>query len=154
MPSTPPHGVCSVPGVSPGFTVMVASHPGPVTLTLGVQKWAEGSCRIRVGDTEVRALDGVDLDQHIAEVLDAVTRAARITVDALVLAPAVYIHGVVDAEPRVRFSAVGEDRFCLDFTDHSALILSPNRVEEEPTAVGTTTGIATAFTSPGTSVMV
>ena len=25
----------------------------PVTLTLGVQKWAEGSCRIRVGDTEV-----------------------------------------------------------------------------------------------------
>jgi ribonuclease PH len=31
-------------------------HPGqlrPVTLTLNVQKWAEGSCRIRVGDTEV-----------------------------------------------------------------------------------------------------
>lgn len=25
----------------------------PVTLTLDVQKWAEGSCRIRVGDTEV-----------------------------------------------------------------------------------------------------
>jgi ribonuclease PH len=25
----------------------------PVTLALGVQKWAEGSCRIRVGDTEV-----------------------------------------------------------------------------------------------------
>ncbi len=25
----------------------------PVTLTLGVQKWAEGSCLIRVGDTEV-----------------------------------------------------------------------------------------------------
>ena len=25
----------------------------PITLTLGVQKWAEGSCRIRVGDTEV-----------------------------------------------------------------------------------------------------
>lgn len=25
----------------------------PVSLTLGVQKWAEGSCRIRVGDTEV-----------------------------------------------------------------------------------------------------
>jgi ribonuclease PH len=25
----------------------------PVTFTLGVQKWAEGSCRIRVGDTEV-----------------------------------------------------------------------------------------------------
>jgi ribonuclease PH len=25
----------------------------PVTLTLGVQKWAEGSCSIRVGDTEV-----------------------------------------------------------------------------------------------------
>ena len=25
----------------------------PVTLTLGVQKWAEGSCRIRVGDTDV-----------------------------------------------------------------------------------------------------
>ncbi len=25
----------------------------PVNLTLGVQKWAEGSCRIRVGDTEV-----------------------------------------------------------------------------------------------------
>ena len=25
----------------------------PVTMTLGVQKWAEGSCRIRVGDTEV-----------------------------------------------------------------------------------------------------
>lgn len=25
----------------------------PVTLTLGIQKWAEGSCRIRVGDTEV-----------------------------------------------------------------------------------------------------
>ena len=25
----------------------------PVTLSLGVQKWAEGSCRIRVGDTEV-----------------------------------------------------------------------------------------------------
>ena len=25
----------------------------PVTLMLGVQKWAEGSCRIRVGDTEV-----------------------------------------------------------------------------------------------------
>ncbi len=25
----------------------------PVTLTLNVQKWAEGSCRIRVGDTEV-----------------------------------------------------------------------------------------------------
>ena len=25
----------------------------PVTLTLGVLKWAEGSCRIRVGDTEV-----------------------------------------------------------------------------------------------------
>jgi ribonuclease PH len=25
----------------------------PVTLTLGVQKWAEGSCRIKVGDTEV-----------------------------------------------------------------------------------------------------
>jgi len=25
----------------------------PVTLTLGVQKWAEGSCQIRVGDTEV-----------------------------------------------------------------------------------------------------
>src|SRR5438046_5802226 len=25
----------------------------PVTLTLGVRKWAEGSCRIRVGDTEV-----------------------------------------------------------------------------------------------------
>jgi ribonuclease PH len=31
-------------------------HPDamrPVTLTLGVLKWAEGSCRIRVGDTEV-----------------------------------------------------------------------------------------------------
>jgi ribonuclease PH len=31
-------------------------NPGdlrPVTLTLGVLKWAEGSCRIRVGDTEV-----------------------------------------------------------------------------------------------------
>ncbi len=25
----------------------------PVSLTLGLQKWAEGSCRIRVGDTEV-----------------------------------------------------------------------------------------------------
>ncbi len=25
----------------------------PITLTLGVLKWAEGSCRIRVGDTEV-----------------------------------------------------------------------------------------------------
>jgi ribonuclease PH len=25
----------------------------PVSLTLGVQKWAEGSCRIKVGDTEV-----------------------------------------------------------------------------------------------------
>src|SRR6476646_2730207 len=25
----------------------------PVPFTLGVQKWAEGSCRIRVGDTEV-----------------------------------------------------------------------------------------------------
>ena len=25
----------------------------PVTFTLGVQKWAEGSCRIKVGDTEV-----------------------------------------------------------------------------------------------------
>ncbi len=25
----------------------------PVSLTLGVQKWAEGSCRIRVGDTDV-----------------------------------------------------------------------------------------------------
>src|SRR5437867_6420454 len=25
----------------------------PVTLTLGVLKWAEGSCRIRMGDTEV-----------------------------------------------------------------------------------------------------
>src|SRR6266516_3623227 len=25
----------------------------PVTLTLGVQKWAEGSCQIRVGDTDV-----------------------------------------------------------------------------------------------------
>jgi ribonuclease PH len=25
----------------------------PVSFTLGVQKWAEGSCRIRVGDTEV-----------------------------------------------------------------------------------------------------
>src|SRR5947208_9951153 len=25
----------------------------PVSLTLGVQKWAEGSCRIRAGDTEV-----------------------------------------------------------------------------------------------------
>ena len=25
----------------------------PVTITLGVQKWAEGSCRIRAGDTEV-----------------------------------------------------------------------------------------------------
>jgi ribonuclease PH len=25
----------------------------PVTLTLGVLKWAEGSCRIRVGDTEI-----------------------------------------------------------------------------------------------------
>src|SRR5258705_5491680 len=24
----------------------------PVTITLGVQKWAEGSCRIRAGDTE------------------------------------------------------------------------------------------------------
>jgi len=24
-----------------------------VSLTLGIQKWAEGSCRIRVGDTEV-----------------------------------------------------------------------------------------------------
>lgn len=28
-------------------------QPRPVTFTLGVQKWAEGSCRIRVGDTEV-----------------------------------------------------------------------------------------------------
>jgi ribonuclease PH len=25
----------------------------PVSFTLGVQKWAEGSCRIKVGDTEV-----------------------------------------------------------------------------------------------------
>ena len=25
----------------------------PVTITLGVLKWAEGSCRIRAGDTEV-----------------------------------------------------------------------------------------------------
>src|SRR5437899_2968450 len=25
----------------------------PITFTLGVQKWAEGSCRIKVGDTEV-----------------------------------------------------------------------------------------------------
>src|SRR3954449_12512924 len=25
----------------------------PITFTLGVQKWAEGSCLIRVGDTEV-----------------------------------------------------------------------------------------------------
>ena len=25
----------------------------PVTLTLGVQKWAEGSCLIKVGGTEV-----------------------------------------------------------------------------------------------------
>jgi len=31
-------------------------NPGqlrPITMTLNVQKWAEGSCRIRVGDTEV-----------------------------------------------------------------------------------------------------
>ncbi|MBF6605455.1 MAG: ribonuclease PH [Chloroflexi bacterium] len=28
-------------------------EPRQVTFTLGVQKWAEGSCRIRVGDTEV-----------------------------------------------------------------------------------------------------
>ncbi len=28
-------------------------EPRPVAFTLGVQKWAEGSCRIRVGDTEV-----------------------------------------------------------------------------------------------------
>ncbi len=30
-----------------------ASELRPVSFTLGVQKWAEGSCRIRVGDTEV-----------------------------------------------------------------------------------------------------
>ena len=30
-----------------------AATCGPVTLTLGVLKWAEGSCRIRVGDTDV-----------------------------------------------------------------------------------------------------
>jgi ribonuclease PH len=29
------------------------SDPRPISLTLGVLKWAEGSCRIRVGDTEV-----------------------------------------------------------------------------------------------------
>jgi ribonuclease PH len=39
-------------------TAVRADGRGPtdlraVTLTLGVQKWAEGSCRIRVGDTEV-----------------------------------------------------------------------------------------------------
>jgi ribonuclease PH len=32
----------------------------PVTLTLGVQKWAEGSCRIRVGDTEVLCAASVE----------------------------------------------------------------------------------------------
>ena len=30
----------------------------PVTMTLGVQKWAEGSCIIRVGDTQVLLSDG------------------------------------------------------------------------------------------------
>src|SRR3954466_9175325 len=31
----------------------VPSELRPITFTLGVQKWAEGSCRIRQGDTEV-----------------------------------------------------------------------------------------------------
>src|SRR5215211_507141 len=31
----------------------VASQLRPLTFTMGVQKWAEGSCRVRFGDTEV-----------------------------------------------------------------------------------------------------
>jgi len=31
--STAPHGVLTVPGFSPGFTVSVAAQPGPATLT-------------------------------------------------------------------------------------------------------------------------
>jgi ribonuclease PH len=36
--------------------MLIGRRPGdlrPVTMTLGVLKWAEGSCRIRAGDTEV-----------------------------------------------------------------------------------------------------
>jgi hypothetical protein len=47
----------------------------------------------------LQQVDGVDLYQHIGKVLDLIALAARIAINALMLAAAIQIHGVFDAKP-------------------------------------------------------
>ncbi len=66
-------------------------------------------------------IERVGLHQHVVvEVLDLVALAARVAVDALVLAAPVQVHGVFDPEPGIGLLGAGEQRLGGDLFDHSS----------------------------------
>jgi hypothetical protein len=69
---------------------------------------ADGALDPLAGQFFAQQLDGVRLDQDLGvEVLDLVALTARVAVDALMLAPAVEVHAVLEPEPGVRLLDVG-----------------------------------------------
>ncbi len=52
--------------------------------------------------------DGVFFDLNVGEILDAITQAARVAVDALMLAAAIQIHVVFQPEPVIGLFHVRE----------------------------------------------
>ena len=87
---------------------------------VGVVHGAEtdGAAHPLAGQGIGQQIDGVDLDMDIGEVLDLVALGARVAVDALVLAAAVQVHVVLQAEVGVGLLDVVEDGLGLDFGDH------------------------------------
>ena len=82
-------------------------------------------------------IDGIGLDQHIlVEILDLIALAARIAIDALVLAAPVQVNVVIEAEPVVGPFDAAQEGFCLDLFDHLRLsfICSRELAVEKPVA--------------------
>jgi hypothetical protein len=63
-------------------------------------------------------INRVSLDQDVGKIVDPVALAARIAIDALMLAAPIQVHGVLDAEPGIGLSGRGEQGFGLNFPDH------------------------------------
>jgi len=74
-----------------------------------------------------KALHSVDFDQYVARILDTIALAARIAIDAAVLASTVDIHIILDPKPGIWMRLVRQERLGPDLTDHPRLPLFMSR---------------------------
>ena len=79
---------------------------------------ADGPPDALAGQGVLQQFHRVHLDQHVLEILDPVAIAARVAVDALVLAASIEVHVVLQPEPGIGLLDVVEEGLGVNFFNH------------------------------------